>query len=340
MFLAALLLTLAFVGAPAPAQADMQGLHTSDKACSLTVTLLSGASSCSDATSQGKPVSDGELTMYQVATTQGSALKFEAAFSGCGVGLDEVASAESASKLAAWVERGGVSAQASQTVGNDGRAVFSNLAQGVYLVVQAQEAPGYYALTPFVVSLPMTDDTGAGLVYDVEASPKVEPKPAEPVASTSFSVTKVWNDLPADETHADGTVASGSRIAHASVTVDLLKDGSLYARATLSTANNWAYAWDNLAGDAQWSVVEEQVPAGYSASYALAGDAERGWTATVTNSELAQKLIQTGQLKWPVPVLAGVGVVLFALGWWVCHRPLPAADEGKAGDAKEDPRRE
>ena len=29
-------------------------------------------------------------------------------------------------------------------------------------------------------------------------------------------------------------------------------------------------------------------------------------------------LPQTGQLNWPVPVLAGAGLVLFALGWWLC----------------------
>lgn len=30
------------------------------------------------------------------------------------------------------------------------------------------------------------------------------------------------------------------------------------------------------------------------------------------------RLPQTGQMNWPVPVLAGAGLVLFALGWWLC----------------------
>ena len=31
-----------------------------------------------------------------------------------------------------------------------------------------------------------------------------------------------------------------------------------------------------------------------------------------------QKLPQTGQLTWPIPVLTVAGMVLFALGWWLC----------------------
>ena len=30
------------------------------------------------------------------------------------------------------------------------------------------------------------------------------------------------------------------------------------------------------------------------------------------------KLPQTGQLTWPIPWLASSGMVLFALGWWLC----------------------
>lgn len=32
----------------------------------------------------------------------------------------------------------------------------------------------------------------------------------------------------------------------------------------------------------------------------------------------SSKLPQTGQLTWPVPVLAAGGMALFALGWWLC----------------------
>lgn len=32
------------------------------------------------------------------------------------------------------------------------------------------------------------------------------------------------------------------------------------------------------------------------------------------------KLPQTGQLSWPIPVLASGGMLLFALGWWLCFR--------------------
>ena len=56
-----------------------------------------------------------------------------------------------------------------------------------------------------------------------------------------------------------------------------------------------------------YSVKEINIPKGYTATYQ-----QNGFTFTVTNTST---LIQTGQLKWPIPVLAGAGLLLFAGGW-------------------------
>lgn len=45
-----------------------------------------------------------------------------------------------------------------------------------------------------------------------------------------------------------------------------------------------------------------------------------------TSSTTSTTLPQTGQLNWPVPVLAGSGLVLFAIGWW-----MTATDRRKEG---------
>lgn len=37
--------------------------------------------------------------------------------------------------------------------------------------------------------------------------------------------------------------------------------------------------------------------------------------ASATTEPVGRSLAQTGQLNWPVPVLAGLGVILFAVGW-------------------------
>lgn len=40
--------------------------------------------------------------------------------------------------------------------------------------------------------------------------------------------------------------------------------------------------------------------------------------STSTTTTTGSKLPQTGQLTWPIPWLASSGMILFALGWWLC----------------------
>lgn len=37
-----------------------------------------------------------------------------------------------------------------------------------------------------------------------------------------------------------------------------------------------------------------------------------------TTQKPPEKLPQTGQLSWPIPWMASIGMMLFALGWWLC----------------------
>jgi len=103
-----------------------------------------------------------------------------------------------------------------------GKALFDDLSVGLYLIFQKDAAPGYNNLSPFLVTVPYTDDDGK-LHYNVTVRSKTElfrePKKEPP-----------------------------------------------------------------------------QPP----------------------KKPIGNKLPQTGQLTWPVPVLASSGMVLFALGWWLC----------------------
>ncbi len=72
----------------------------------------------------------------------------------------------------------------------DGKAVFSDLATGVYVVCQlnGEEIPEYAAINPFLISLPQWQNDA--YIYDMTASPKVplqpsateptQPQPTEP----------------------------------------------------------------------------------------------------------------------------------------------------------------
>ena len=111
-------------------------------------------------------------------------------------------------------------------------------------------------------------------------------------AHMSFTVTKIWTDKEAD--HPDR------------ITVTLFKDGEPYAHKYLNEENGWTYTWKNLPdGGHNWYALEV-VPKGYTVKY------EHSKYETVMYNTAT--LIQTGQLNWPVPVMAALGVLLVGGG--------------------------
>ena len=103
----------------------------------------------------------------------------------------------------------------------DGKAIFSDLETGLYLIFQDTASTGYYPLSTFLVSVPYWD--GTKYQYDVDATVKTALGEMEPT--------------PTETTGSDST---------------------------------------------------------------------------------PDKLPQTGQLTWPIPVMAAAGMALFAFGWWLC----------------------
>lgn len=96
------------------------------------------------------------------------------------------------------------------------------------------------------------------------------------------------------------------------ITVELWdKDkNTLYDTVVLKEESGWSYTWTELPKGKEWAVKEKNPPEHYQVSYETNGN-----QITVKNTWTAEKLIQTGQLKWPVPVLAAAGLALFVFGW-------------------------
>lgn len=193
---------------------------------------------------QGKPISGGSLRVVLVAEAYndpyvGDLLRYVEPFAAMpdAPALDadgfagsfnaEGGNYENASAFAKfWAEHPteGITVE----VGKDGTAAAQLPTLGLYLVMQQKPAPGYYAIKPFVVSVPNMVE--GALVYDVDASPKTQPAEKQP------------EPTPTPE--------------------------------------------------------------------------EPEETPTPTPPPAGQ-LPQTGQLNWPVPLLALSGMGLFLLGWWL-----------------------
>ena len=168
----------------------------------------------------------------------------------------------------------------------NGSASCENLPLGLYFIHQVNTVEGLAPCTPFLVTLPA--ETDGGYVYEVNATPKTE------VAKlTDITIKKVWN-------------TDASSKATDSVTVNLLRGGQVVQTAVLSDDNNWQITYTDMPESDAYTIEEVDVPKGFTATYK-----QRGYVFTVTNTST---LIQTGQLVWPIPVLAFAGVMLIGAG--------------------------
>lgn len=192
----------------------------------------------------------------------------------------------------------------------NGNIVFDNLTPGAYLIVPDYETTPHFTISPFIVSTPLYDEVNGEWVFDINATPKIEYRvPTDTQEVTYITVKKQWESKTENPD---------------SVTVSLLRDFRKVETVTLSEENNWSYRWDNLSKKYAWNVIEENVPDGYMVSYDTSSN-----TVVITNEKpfdnetttkpedttIPDELIETGQLNWPVPVLATAGLLLFSLGW-------------------------
>ena len=234
-----------------------------------------------------KPIIGEELSVYYVATVGVNAngnlsYVYTDSFENSGIDIDDPSLA---AKLDTFVSKHNVSS-IKVTTNKNGTAVCEDLALGLYFIRQTGEVEGFAPCTPFLVTVP--NEKNGEYVYEVNASPKTEV-----VKLTSITIKRVWNT---DE----------STEATDSVTVQLLQNGNVIKTISLDAKNNWQVTYTNMPESDAYSIKEIDVPKGFTATYS-----KKGYVFTVTNTST---LIQTGQLMWPIPVLAVSGVLLIAVG--------------------------
>ena len=256
-----------------------------DRVGSISVTLIDQ--------DDKSPLTGAELSLYYVATVSLNSndhlsYTFTDVFTDCGCALNDPALS---ARLDAFVE-GHSAADEKLVTDARGSVSFTNLPLGLYFVKQTSAVAGYAPCRSFLVTVP--NESADGYVYDVDASPKTD------VAKlTDITVRKVWN-------------TDASTEAAESVTIQLLKEGVVVETATLNDGNEWQVTYPDMPESDAYSVWEVAVPKGFTATYS-----QSGYVFTVTNSA---SLIQTGQLVWPIPVLAMAGLCLLAVGTIVLRK--------------------
>lgn len=224
------------------------------------------------------PLRGGELTLYQVATVKRSGGSLSYAYTGDFTGCGVPLGDLSDSTLADRLAKylpTVPAIAAQQNVDEDGYADFTKLPQGLYLVMQTEASHGYEAIKPFLVSIPLPD--GDSWIYDVDATPKVGATIPETPETPDTPDVPDTPDTPETPDTPDTPVEPE--------TPDIPEQP-----------------------DSPDTPVSPGTPD---------NPVSPGTPDTPVSPGTSDKpvLPQTGQLNWPVPVLACSGVLLFAIGW-------------------------
>lgn len=130
-------------------------------------------------------VSGGELTLIKVADLTiddgNSFYTYTEAFKSCEWDLDDLESSILVDNLSSFVSENKLSGITS-SIDITGVGSFKELDIGLYLVIQQTPSTGYFAINPFLVSVPLISENE--FVYDVDASAKVETLKEIPVTET------------------------------------------------------------------------------------------------------------------------------------------------------------
>ncbi len=219
--------------------------------------------------------------------------------------------------LDALTEKEGIASDFSAVTDKNGCLEYKNVPEGYYLIKGEPEiSDGYlYTPSPIIVSVPLISEDGATTLYDIVIRhTKFSKEPVEELAEVK--VAKIWS--------RDYKKSARPK----EITAVLYKDGEAFKEIVLNADNNWEHIWKELPFGCDYKVIEKDVPDGFEMavekednSFIIkntyrgeSGGNELDEPTDEDSSEEDDTIISTGQLWWPVPLLALMGIVFIMLG--------------------------
>ena len=251
-FLLCLCLCFLPCSARAASTADAAEPVSPDRDCTLTLSYSCG----------GTAFADVPVTLYQIAEVSADMrYTLTAPFQAAALPLNGVLSQEEWNVIRSTLESYMLSETIIPTLtaatGEDGQVRLEGLKPGLYLVSAVRGSQGGLrcSFDSALIALPGLDTDGRWQ-YDLTAAvkgellPEPDPKPGNKL---QFKVLKLWKG------------DSGLSDRPASVAVEIFRNGVSQQTVILSEENHWSYAWTAKDDGASWMVVEQNVPAGYTA---------------------------------------------------------------------------
>lgn len=229
-------------------------------------------------------------------------------------GLDSAGWRALAETLASFVERDQLKALKTGEIDEQGTLIWSQLETGLYLVLGEEMTLEQYKYSPMPSLIMLPSQNGEEKwEYDTVIQMKSNEEEIPGSDTEMIAVMKVWQDHGYEEKRPEAVAA------------ELYMDGVLYDTVSLDKANNWSYEWKSLPAGHKWTAMEKDIPACYTMT-----SVREGQYLVITNCYQPEEpsvpvtpdkpgggslLPQTGQLWWPVPILALAGIVFFTVGW-------------------------
>ena len=204
-------------------------------------------------------IQDLEVKLYRIAEVSADfQYTLTTTFASSGLVLDGIRTAGEwnvvRSTLEAYILAYNLAPEFTSLTNADGTGSFASLKTGMYLAIagQAEENGVHYLFDSALISLPGLGPNGRWQ-YQVSVNAKgVALPPVEPDEKAEFKVLKLWRG---DE---------GRNDRPKSIEVEIFCNGSSYKTVKLSEENHWAYSWFAEDDGASWTVVERNVPQGYT----------------------------------------------------------------------------
>ena len=274
-----------------------------EKECSLTISYCYGETAFSGV----------EVKLYRIAEVSAD-FKYTLTqpFKASGLILDGIRTAGEwnvvRSTLEAHILAYNISPEVTAVTNEAGQASFDDLQTGMYLAIvsQVEQDDLHYRFDSALIALPgLGSDGRPQYQVSVNAKGEVLP-PVDPDENVELKVLKLWRG---DENR---------NVRPESIEVEIFCNGISYETVILSEENHWAYTWFAKDDGSTWTVIERNVPQGYTMTVE-----ERQSTFVLTNTwtptypDDPGKPPQTGDtsnIMLYVLLMIGSGSMLIILG--------------------------
>lgn len=269
--------------------------------------------------STGEPVGGGTLLIYKVGQigTDGGNFVWELTdeFGGCGADLTNIGTEGLAQDIANYVSVAPITHLEEVDINEEGYAEFPDYSAGLYLITQPVAAPGYEEIMPFLVTIPI-EGPDAEWVYDVDASPKLElvkAPTATPTPTRKPTITPGGGRTTVTPRAGEPTITpgsgGGSNGGHDSNTTPTPDGYSLTTTPPAGRTTGTPGTGGSDGNPPSGRTTSSSIPSGSTGSNG--GSSGSGYGTSTTASST---LPRTGQLWWPVPILAMIGLVFVVVG--------------------------